>query len=244
MDVGVLAKRIVLYVVTSAALAPILFVGLWGFDQVGFGRPSAAISSEGVGTLTRDAIILLLVFTVALPLLRNLEGGLERLMFRRRHGVRDALVRLIKELGSLLEVSALGRTLTEGLVTRVPVLSAGLYRYDSAAERFTRLAHAASDAADSSTVSRVPDKAIALWLAKAGRTLIVEETSFQGRADAHMRPVVTQLERDRVALVVPLFMEGAIAAGLCVGGKVSGGIFGRGEIKLLEKLCGGEVLAL
>src|SRR3989449_7612788 len=162
MDVGVLAKRIVLYVVTSAALAPILFVGLWGFDQVGFGRPSAAISSEGVGTLTRDAIILLLVFTVALPLLRNLEGGLERLMFRRRHGVRDALVRLIKELGSLLEVSALGRTLTDGLVTRVPVLSAGLYRYDAAAARFTRLAHATFDAADAPTASPVLDTAVAL----------------------------------------------------------------------------------
>src|SRR3989441_997279 len=244
MDVGVLAKRIVLYVVTSAALAPILFVGLWGFDQVGLGRPSAAISSEGVGTLTRDAIILLLVFTVALPLLRTLEGGLERLMFRRRHGVRDALVRLIKELGSLLEVSALGRTLTEGLVTRVPVLSAGLYRYDAAAARFTRLAHATFDAADAPTASPVLDTAVALWLTKAGRTLIVEETSFQGRADAHMRPVVTQLERDRVALVVPLFMEGAIAAVLVVGEKLSGEIFDSDEIKLLEMLAGETVIAL
>src|SRR5207247_5578575 len=144
-----------LYLLTSAALAPILFVGLWGFDQVGIGRPSDAIASEGVGTLTRDAIILLLVFTVALPLLRHLERGLERVMFRRRHGVRDALVRLIKALGSLLEVSALGRTLTEGLVTRVPVLSAGLYRYDAAADRFTRLAQETSDAADEATASHV-----------------------------------------------------------------------------------------
>jgi len=244
MDVGVLAKRIVLYLLTSAALAPILFVGLWGFDQVGLGRPSGAIASEGVGTLTRDAIILLLVFTVALPLLRTLEGGLERLMFRRRHGVRDALVKLVKELGSLLEVSALGRTLTGGLVTRVPVLSAGLYGYDAAADRFTPLAHATSDAADAPAASPVLDKAVGLWLAKAGGTLIVEETSFQGRADAHMRPVVTQLERERVALVVPLFMEGTVAAVLVVGEKLSGEIFDSDEIKLLEMLAGETVIAL
>ena len=244
MDVGVLAKRIVLYLLTSAALAPILFAGLWGFDQVGLGRPSAAIASEGVGTLTRDAIILLLVFTVALPLLRHLERGLERVMFRRRHGVRDALVRLIKELGSLLEVSALGRTLTQGLVTRVPVLSAGLYRYDAAADRFTRLAQATSDAADAPTSSPALDPAVARWFTKAGRTLIVEETSFQGRAYAHMRPVVTELERDRVALVVPLFMEGAIAAALVVGEKLSGEIFDSDEIKLLEMLAGETVIAL
>src|SRR2546422_3437593 len=44
--------------------------------------------------------------------------------------------------------------------------------------------------------------------------------------------------RDRVALVVPLFMEGAIAAVLVVGEKLSGEIFDSDEIKLLEMLAG------
>src|SRR5205809_407354 len=244
MDVGVLAKRIVLYLLTSAALAPILFVGLWGFDQVGLGRPSAAIASEGVGTLTRDAIILLLVFTVALPLLRHLERGLERVMFRRRHGVRDALVKLIKELGSLLEITALARTLTEGLVTRVPVLSAGLYGYAAAASRFSRLARATSDSADAPATSPVLDKALGLWLGMTGRTLIVEETSFRGGAYTKMRAVVAQLEAERVALVVPLFMEGEVTAVLVVGEKLSGEIFDTDEIELLEMLAGETVIAL
>ena len=244
MDVGVLAKRIVLYLLTSAALAPILFLGLWGLDQVALGRPSASMPADGVGTLTRDAVILLLVFTVALPLLRKLEGGLERLMFRRRHGVRDALVTLIKELGSLLEISALARTLTEGLVTRVPVLSAGLYRYDAAASRFTRLARATSDSADAPATSPVLDKALALWLGMTGRTLIVEETSFRGGAYTKMRAVVAQLEAERVALVVPLFMEGEVTAVLVVGEKLSGEIFDTDEIELLEMLAGETVIAL
>src|SRR5436190_7048615 len=224
MDIGVLAKRIVLYLLTSAALAPILFLGLWGLDQVALGRPSASMPADGVGTLTRDAAILLLVFTVALPLLRKLEGGLERLMFRRRHGVRDALVRLIKALGSLLEVSALGRTLTEGLVTRVPVLSAGLYLYEPVADRFTRHAHAESDAADARSTSEVLDTALALWLRMTGRSLIVEETPLEGGAYAGMGPAGLQLEREGVALVLPLFMEGGVAAALLVGEKLSGEI--------------------
>ncbi|PYN31113.1 MAG: hypothetical protein DMD98_17875 [Candidatus Rokuibacteriota bacterium] len=244
MDVGVLAKRIVLYLLTSAALAPILFLGLWGLDQVALGRPSASMPADGVGTLTRDAVILLLVFTVALPLLRKLEGGLERLMFRRRHGVRDALVKLIKELGSLLEITALARTLAEGLVTRVPVLSAGLYRYDAAASRFTRLARATSDSADAPATSPVLDKALALWLGMTGRTLIVEETSFRGGAYTKMRAVVAQLEAERVALVVPLFMEGEVTAVLVVGEKLSGEIFDTDEIELLEMLAGETVIAL
>src|SRR5207244_5445418 len=59
-----------------------------------------------------------------------------------------------------------------------------------------------------------------------------------------MRPVVTELERDRVALVVPLFMEGEIAAVLVVGEKLSGEIFDSDEIKLLEMLAGETVIAL
>src|SRR5207244_1376985 len=76
---------------TSVALAPILFLGLWALDEF-VDRPATALTSDGFGadTLTRDAAILLLVFTVALPLLRKLEGGWERLMCRRRDGVREA----------------------------------------------------------------------------------------------------------------------------------------------------------
>jgi signal transduction histidine kinase len=244
INISVLVKRLTLYLFTSVALAPILFLGLWGFDQVVLGRPSGSLPASGVSTLMRDAVFLVLVFTVALPLLRRLEGGLQRLMFRRRHGVRDALVKLTKELGSLLEVQALGRTLTEGLVTRVPVLSAGLYLYDPVADRFTRHAHAESDAADARSTSEVLDTALALWLRMTGRTLIVEETPFEGGAYARMRPAVLQLERERVALVLPLFMEGEVAAALLVGEKLSGEIFDGDEIELLETLAGETGIAL
>src|SRR5262245_65776914 len=83
---------------TSVALAPILFVGLWALDQLAFARPTGLDAPADTGLLVRDALILLLVFTVALPLLRQLEGGLARLMFRRRHGVRDALIALSRGL--------------------------------------------------------------------------------------------------------------------------------------------------
>jgi signal transduction histidine kinase len=244
MDIGVLAKRIVLYLLTSAALAPVLFVGLWALDQVFVGRPSAEVPADEVGRLMRDALILLLVFTVALPLLRKLEGGLERLIFRRRHGVRDALVTLTKEMGSQLEISVLGRTLTEGLVARVPVMHAGLHLYDAAAERFAPLAHATADAADGRSAGPALDTILALWLRISGRTLIVEETTFVGTAYAGMRPAIAHLERARVALVVPLFMKGDVVGILAVGEKLSGEIFDGDEIELLEMLAGETVIAL
>jgi signal transduction histidine kinase len=77
-----------------------------------------------------------------------------------------------------------------------------------------------------------------------GRTLIVEETSFDGGAYARMLPAVSHLERERVALVLPLFMEGEVAAALVVGEKLSGEIFDGDEIELLETLAGETGIAL
>ncbi|MBI2160112.1 MAG: GAF domain-containing protein [Candidatus Rokubacteria bacterium] len=239
MDIGTLAKRTVLYLLTSAALAPILFVGLWALDELLVGRAPAT----GVGTLMRDALILLLVFTVALPVLRELEGGLERLMFRRRHGVRDALVALQRELGSLLEIGALGRTLTQGLVARVPVLHASLHLHDAAAG-FVPFAHAASEAAEASARSPALDTALTLWLQATARTLIVEETTFHGATHDRMRPAIARLERERVALLVPLFLEREVAGVLVIGEKLSGEIFDSEEIGLLEMLAGQAAIAL
>src|SRR5881392_4173089 len=70
------------------------------------------------------------------------------------------------------------------------------------------------------------------------------EASFQGDASRWMRPGVTQLERERIALVVPLFMEGEVAGVLVVGEKLSGEIFDGDEIELLEMLAGETVIAL
>ena len=242
MDIGVLAKRLVLYVLTSGALAPILFIGLWAIDQAFRARAERDAPSD-VERLFRDALLLLLVFAIALPLLRKLESGLEYLMFRRRHAVRDALVDLTGELSALVEVDTLGRKLTEGLVSRIPVIYAGLHLYDPAADQLVGRAHATSDAADSPT-SPVIGSALLLWLKMASRTLIVEETAFQGAADARVRTAVAQLERQRLAVVVPLLADGEVAGALVVGEKLSGEIFDSDEIRLLEMLAAQTVIAL
>jgi signal transduction histidine kinase len=243
MDIGALAKRMVLYVMTSVALAPILFVGLWVIDQAVGARPGTAAVGQ-MEPFVRDALLLLLVFTIALPLLRKLEGGLEQLMFRRRHAVRDALVDLTGELGALLEVDTLSRKLTDGLVARIPVIYAGLHLYDPAVDQLVGHAHASSDADDSLPTTPIIGSALLLWLKMAGRTLIVEETAFQGAADTRVRAAVARLERQRLAVVVPLLADGELAGALVVGEKLSGEIFDTNEIRLLEMLAAQTVIAL
>jgi hypothetical protein len=186
MDIGALAKRLVLYVLTSGALAPILFVGLWAIDQT-FGAPGTD-ATNGLDRLFRGALLLLLVFTIALPVLRKLEGGLERLMFRRRHAVRDALVELTSELSALVAVDALGRKLTEGLVARIPVMYAGLHLYDPSVDQLVGRAHATSEAADHAPSSPVIGSALLLWLKMAAGPSSWRRRPFRARPTTACAP--------------------------------------------------------
>jgi two-component system, NtrC family, sensor kinase len=241
MDVGALVKRMVLYLLTSVALAPILFVGLWALDQLAFARPAGLNAPADTGLLVRDALILLLVFTVALPLIRQLEGGLARLMFRRRHGVRDALIALSRELAAQLDARALGTTLTGGLVAKVPVSHASLHVHDRLADAWPALASAASD--DSATPEIVPAPAVVAWLRMTGRPLAVEGAGVMGMALA-LETALAELERARVALLVPVLLEGEPAAIIVVGEKLSGEVFDPEELELLEALAGEAAIAL
>ncbi|HEX9821099.1 MAG TPA: ATP-binding protein [Methylomirabilota bacterium] len=242
MDVGTLVRRVVLYLATSAALAPVLFLGLYAVDLVLVRRPAAG--GDELGLLVRDGLMLLLVFTVALPLLRRLELALERLMFRRQHGVRDLLAALGRELPSLLDPVALARTLTTRLVSDVPARHASLHLRDAATAALVPTWAAISPDVDEAGTAVAIEEPVAVWLAMTGQTLIVEETSFPGQAYERLRPPVAKLERSRTALLVPLLLDGELRAVLALGEKLSGEIYSGGEIEVLETLMGETAVAL
>ncbi|MFQ5899155.1 MAG: PAS domain S-box protein [Candidatus Methylomirabilia bacterium] len=236
IDLGVVAKRAVLYLLTSATLAPVLLLGLYVVDQV---TPSLQAGMD-----IRYPMILLLGLTVTLPLVRKLESGLDRLVFQRQHAVRGALVALSKEMTSMLDIRKLGQTLTESLVARIPVLHASFLLYHPATESFVPFSRTLSDALDLPSADIGVDRRLALSLRLTRKTIVVEETAFQAVADAQTRAVVTELEADRVALLVPLFLDGELSGVLVLGEKLSGEIFNPGEIELLEMLVGTTAIAL
>lgn len=236
MDVGVLAKRLLLYLSTSVALAPVVLVGLAVVEQL---VPGQHLKGD-----LRHTVIFLTALAIALPLLRKLEYGLDRLMFQRRHGVRNALVALCKELASILEVRVLGQSLAESLVTQIPLTHASLQLYDSAADAFVRAASASSGAINVPEITIPRTSGLALWLQATGRTLVLEEAGFQAQIEPEILTAVRELEAQRVSMLIPLRLDGELSGVLVLGEKLSGGIFEPEEIELLEMLGGETAVAL
>lgn len=233
LDLGMVAKWAILYMLTAATLGPVLIGTIYGVDLL---VPGALLMPD-----LRYIVAIALAGAGLLPLLRKLEGRLERLMFAREHGVRDTLMALSKQMASILDLETLGRTLTDGLVARVPLMHASLYLPAANGAAFALSAQALSSQSETPPLADV-DEVVAAWLRVAGKPLQAEEWAQYDRPpDRHM---VSQLEAARVALALPLFGQGELAGILLLGEKISGGQFHPGEIELLELLMGQTGIAL
>ena len=233
MDVRLLAKRAIGYLLTAAILSPSLLVALlvlhtWTSEA---GTRVVLIADM----VARDAPVLFLAFVLALPLLSRVGATLDRVMLRRQHGVRDALVALGSELPQLVDRQRLANRLTSALVTQIPASHVSLHVVEDGRDDLQVLAHAASEAAPATEPPCIGAD-LAAWLALSGRPLVVEETTFYGDALASLEGAIADLERQRVTLLIPLILETRLAAILCVGERLSGEVYEADEIELLETL--------
>lgn len=241
MDVRLLAKRVIGYLLTAVILSPALLIAVVVL-RVGM-SDEADRARQVAAMVARDAPVLCLAFLLALPLLSRVGTTLDRVMLRRQRGVRDALVTLGNELPQLIDRQRLANQLTSALVTQIPAAHVSLHVVEDGGDDLHVLAHVVSERAPSTTPPRIPVD-LAAWLALSGRPLVVEETSFYGDALASLKSAIAELERARVTLLIPLITESRLAAVLCVGEKLSGEIYEDDEIELLETLLKEAGIAL
>jgi signal transduction histidine kinase len=228
-DIGILAKRVVLYGLTAAAFAPVVFFTVTAIDTL---------------PITAQFTIVFGAFVITFPLLAKLQRACDGFIMRRQHGVRDALLSLSKEMASLLDVHRLGDTLTRALVANIPVSHATLHLYDAATGASMPMSQAVSPDTDGSAPEMDLEPVVALWLRVTCKTLVVDQISFQSIVDRRLRAALAELETAGVALMVPLLLDGELAAVLMLGEKVSREVFTSSEIELIEMLMAHTAIAL
>jgi signal transduction histidine kinase len=241
MDVRLLAKRAIGYLLTAVILSPALLIAVLAIRvATSEDTDRARWVAEMLG---RDAPVLCLAFLLALPLLSRVGTTLDEVMLRRRRGVRNALVTLGNDLPQLLDRQQVADRLTTALVTQIPAAHASLQVVEDGRDDLHPLAHVVSERAFATAPPRLPVD-LAAWLALSACPLVVEETTFYGDAVAALKGAIADLERARVALLVPLITDSRLIAVLCVGEKLSGEIYEADEIELLETLLKEAGIAL
>ena len=237
-DVGLVAKRVLLYAIMALGLAPVTVAALFVVGRLGV--------ETGHVSSTASGVVLVVVFAAALPFLRRAERAIESVMFARAQGVRDALTTLSRDMAAILDVERLGHALTGGLVQRIPVLHATMYvREGGEATRFTAFAQSVSPSLEAAGPGAgAIDSKLVHWLTLTGQPLTVEEIAERALTDETVGGLVAEFEAARVAVLVPLFLDGELTAVLAVGEKVSAQVFEPSEIRLLDTLMAQTAVAL
>jgi signal transduction histidine kinase len=232
VEITVLMRRAVLYALTSLALAPFLILAIHAVARAGLG--------DATGSLIA-ALFAAGALAAGLPVLRKLEALLERVMFHREHGVRNALLELARGLGNVTDVPGVARVLTRGLVDQIPLRSAGLYLPEPDGRFWGLERHITSD--DVPPLPPAVDPALVQWLA-ARHTIFIAEDDLLHAGAGEVIDVAQGLRSANVALAVPILEDDAVAAIILVGDKRSEATFSRDELDLLTAVAGNAGIAL
>ncbi len=235
VNVGIVAKRVAIFGGLLAAAVPLVIALGTLAERTWELRYSLS--------LREDLLLAFLVAVLLTPLIRSVEGWLDRLIYRKRYGFYETLSDLRKRMGSLLDVTRLADTLVQTLVDRIPLTHGALYLFDPGTGEYRVQRLVSAGAIEGKWRPLRPDGPIIRWL-RDNDILVREEIPLRRRMAEALADAEADLDAMQVALLLPLKSEGELIGVLALGEKLSGEIFDAEELELLRVLAGQATVAL
>jgi signal transduction histidine kinase len=185
------------------------------------------------------------VITVLLsPLGQGLDDRIQRMMFSKRQGCYETLLRLSKRMSSILNFNELVDTLVHGLVRGIPATHATLMIHDPSTGSFLNYREETTLEDGSGLEAIRPDSPIAQWLTTTEGLLVKEEVKLNPRIARYFETAEGELEAVKAALIVPLKVENKLNGILLLGEKLSGEIYDDQELDMLMLLATQAAISL
>ena len=230
-DVSAAVKKAAVYSVTGGVLTAAIFVTVEVLERVFQWGPLQYLAAAiGLGMLVGF-------------LNTHVGRPLERLLLSRRHGCRNTLVALSRQMSTMLDFTRVVETLVSDLVRDVPVTHSALLILDRDQSRFTvRQEAAALEHRPARGLSA--DGALVAWLRAEDGVLVKDEVELDPRLARHFENAGDELDAIDASLIVPLKAERKLIGVLLVGEKLSGEIFDADELALLAVVGSQAAVAL
>ena len=229
-DVSAAVKKAAVYSVAVGLLTAAITSAVDALDLLGWSPIERLAAAIGLG---------MIVALFSNQLLRPLE----RLVRSRRHGCRDALVALSKQMSTMLDFTRVVETLVSDLVRGIPVSDCALLILDRDKGQFT-VRHEASALERPPARPLSADGRVVAWLRLEDGVLVKEETKLDPRLAKHFETAEGELDEVAASVIVPLKIERMLVGVLLVGEKLSGEIFDADELQLLAVLGNQAAVAL
>src|SRR5581483_8915496 len=143
---------------------------------------------------TLECLTVAVALGMGVALLANQFGHpLERLVMSRRHGCRDALVALSKQMSTMLDFTRVVETLVADLVRGIPVTHCALLILDRDHNQFT-VRHEASAVERTPARPLAGEGAVVTWLRSEDGVLVKEEAKLDPRLARHFEMAEDELD--------------------------------------------------
>jgi PAS domain S-box-containing protein len=232
MDVGVLLRRIISYLVLGSYLLALYAVVWWLVNTVLGASTTSASSIAHVAAAIVIAFAMAPARGISQRLAERLFISAHRLDFRATVGKAATILKSVTTLGDLLERFA--RTIAQAANTdRVIILLTQKNEYTQQYPHPTR----------QSSIALPKDHPLVSYLIATGQPIVLDEL-HRIRPTPETHRVIHQMQHLNLSVVMGIFARDQLEGLMLLGPRVSGRVYGTVEQEALQVLCGQLAVAI
>jgi signal transduction histidine kinase len=240
-DYNVVIARVLLYTITMVVLAGVTLVFLGGLALVAPGF----MNQQQLMFAFMLSMTIGVGLTIILPkLLPHAERLMQERLFAGRYGYQDALSGLVRELSTLPTIDQVLDTVATALHSQMQISRALLLLQDPLSGDYKLQAESGLGPADEvEALVLHEDAAVVKWL-QENRDVLVRDEMVRRVPQRERELLEAELNVLKVALCVPMILDGRLVGLIGLGEKLSRDMFFVSDLRLLETLATEVALAV
>jgi two-component system NtrC family sensor kinase len=195
------------------------------------------------GSIYFPLVFFLIIIFVFGPLKTLIQKTVDRLFFREKYDYQQTIKNVSFMIASVLDFKEIGRLLTETLMNAVRIESCALYLKSGDAPGFEIFSAKGSRIFSGKESFVADDSPLAVLMGKCKRPLI-RKSLMERSGDAEMEKVLSIMDEMNAEIALPLIFNESVNGFILLGDKLSGGLYTREDLDLLETLAVQSALAV
>jgi two-component system NtrC family sensor kinase len=177
------------------------------------------------------------------PLKTQIQKVVDRLFFKEKYNYRQTIKHVSLMIASVLDFKEIGRLLTETVMNAIRVDSCALYLQNPDGSGFTISSAKGSHIFSGKESFIADDSPFVKLMAKCRRSLI-RKNLMERHGDAEIQKVLSLMHTMNVEIALPMIFRESLNGFIILGEKLSGGLYTREDLDLLETLSMQSALAV
>lgn len=195
------------------------------------------------GSIYLPVIFFFMITFIFGPLKTQIQKVVDRTFFKEKYNYQQAIKHISLMIASVLDFKEIGRLLTETVMNAVRVDSCALYLQNPESSGFT-LSSAKGSHIFSEKESFIADDSPLIELMGKCRRPLIRKKLIKRSGDAEIQNVLSLMDAMDIEIALPMIFKESLNGFIILGEKLSGGLYLREDLDLLETLSMQSALAV